>query len=191
MARLREFDDDAAMAAIEAVFWEKGFDGASYADLTAATGLGKGSLYAAFGNKQSLYLKALEAYIVREVETLGAALVSQHQTDPSTWRAGLKAFFNVAIEAISKRKDRRGCFLCNAAVDLAPHNKDVEDIVKTALSKVKEALALILADHVAPSLLEAKVEHMLAVYLGMRVMAKAGASQNQLTMTRDAALASL
>jgi len=190
MARLREFDDKTAMHAVEKIFWEKGYDGTSYADLTNATGLGKGSLYAAFGNKKSLYLKALENYIMREVHALGDMMKQRHADDPTRWRERLADFFNVAIDAIYRRQDRRGCFLCNAAVDLAPFDKAVEVTVMKAFDEIKAVLSIILQEVVSDSERERTVEHMLSVYIGMRVMAKAGASPAHLIMTRDAALAS-
>lgn len=191
MARTREFDALAAVSAVEGIFWEKGYEGTSYADLTKATGLGKGSIYAAFGNKKSLYIKALENYIMREVDTLGALILQKYENDPSQWRACLIVFFDVAIDAVEKRQDRRGCFLCNAAVDLAPYDKEVEATVMEALSKVKSALSVVLEHTVEEQKREEIVEYILSVYLGMRVMAKAGATPAQLTMVRDTTIAAL
>lgn len=190
MARLREFDEAAAVSAIEAIFWEKGYEGTSYADLTDATGLGKGSLYAAFGNKKSLYIKALENYIMREVNALGGVMLQRFADDPTKWRDCLKDFLNIAIEAVKDRQDRRGCFLCNAAVDLAPYDKDVEATVMQALGEVKSALSSIIEKNVTKNKREGMVEYILAVYLGMRVMAKAGATPEQLTLARDTTIAS-
>lgn len=62
MARTREFDTDAAVAAALEVFRHKGYEGASMRDLAQATGLGSGSIYAAFGSKDGLYLAALDLY---------------------------------------------------------------------------------------------------------------------------------
>jgi len=58
MGRPREFDPDTALAAIMEVFWAKGFEGASMRDLVVATGLKKGSLYAAFGDKRAMFIAA-------------------------------------------------------------------------------------------------------------------------------------
>ncbi|PZO69461.1 MAG: TetR family transcriptional regulator, partial [Sphingomonas taxi] len=62
MGRRREFDTEKALDAALGVFWAKGFEGASYADLTAATGVARPGLYAAFGNKEEMFLKALDRY---------------------------------------------------------------------------------------------------------------------------------
>lgn len=191
MARLREFDSMVAVGAVEGIFWEKGYEGTSYADLTKVTGLGKGSLYAAFGNKKALYIKALKNYIMREVEVLCDLIIRRFEDNPTQWRDCLAAFFNVAIDAIDQRQDRRGCFLCNAAVDLAPFDNAVEATVMDALGKVKSALSVVLKKNIDDKNLETMVEHLLAVYIGMRVMAKAGSTPAQLIMVRDAAIASI
>jgi AcrR family transcriptional regulator len=60
--RPREFCVDQALAAALRVFWRKGFDGASLTDLTDAMGITRPSLYAAFGNKEELFRKALDLY---------------------------------------------------------------------------------------------------------------------------------
>ena len=62
MARQREFDEDKVLDALRDVFWEHGYDGTSYSNIMAATGLQKGSLYAAYGDKRALYQKALSRY---------------------------------------------------------------------------------------------------------------------------------
>jgi TetR/AcrR family transcriptional repressor of nem operon len=62
MARTREFDTDAALARAMDVFWCHGFEGTSIQDVVEATGVQRGSLYAAFGNKEGLYLAVLDRY---------------------------------------------------------------------------------------------------------------------------------
>ena len=66
------FDEDEVVAAARDEFWERGYAATSVDDLTAATGLGKGSLYGAFGDKHSLYLRALDDYIALVTRTRSA-----------------------------------------------------------------------------------------------------------------------
>lgn len=72
--RPREFCTDAALAAALRVFWSNGYEGASMAALTAAMGITKPSLYAAFGNKEALFRKALDLYEREKLAYVGQAL---------------------------------------------------------------------------------------------------------------------
>src|SRR5918911_4969410 len=72
--RPREFDVDDALAAALRVFWTKGYEGTSLNDLTEAMGITRPSLYAAFGNKESLFRKALDLYEREKLEYIGRAL---------------------------------------------------------------------------------------------------------------------
>ena len=82
MARAREFDEDKALAAVEAVFWRQGY-AASYADLMTATGLGKGSMYAAFGDKRRLFRQALARYVDRHDESARRSARPHCARDPA------------------------------------------------------------------------------------------------------------
>ena len=72
--RPRSFDCEAALESAMQVFWEKGYDAASLTDLTEAMGINPPSLYAAFGDKERLYLAAVEMYRVKRVDELRRAL---------------------------------------------------------------------------------------------------------------------
>ena len=131
IGRPREFDTDDALSKILDVFWAKGFEGSSMSDLEAATGLRKGSLYAAFGDKRAMYLKALALYdktaIDAGVEVLSGA-------GPAEQR--ISTFLQLAIDAVTILKDRRGCFLCNASVDQAILDPATEQLIETAVDRL-------------------------------------------------------
>ena len=74
MGRHREFDSEQALAAALHVFWRKGFEGTSLSDLTGAMGINRPSLYAAFGNKEDLFRKALDQYLHTCAAFFGTAL---------------------------------------------------------------------------------------------------------------------
>lgn len=181
MPRPRSFDTDIALKAVEDLFWRQGYELTSYADLMEVTGLGKGSLYAAFGDKEALYLKALEAYISREVGEAGALLANTSLSG----EARIAALMQAPIAAIEDHDDRRGCFLCNAAVDLAPQNPAAATMITTALQSIFDGLNIALA---ACKPTKAKAEGVFAAYIGMRVMAKAGVPVATLAAARDTAL---
>jgi TetR/AcrR family transcriptional repressor of nem operon len=86
MARPREFDRETALQRATEVFWAKGYAATSTEDLVAAMGIGRQSLYNAFGDKQSLYLEALERY--QQATTLGHV---QRLKAPASPLAGIEA----------------------------------------------------------------------------------------------------
>jgi AcrR family transcriptional regulator len=79
--RPREFDVDEALDAAVTVFWRQGYEGTSLSDLTAAMGLSRPSLYAAFGNKEELFAKALARYSERHMRFAGEALLARGARD--------------------------------------------------------------------------------------------------------------
>lgn len=186
MARLREFDDKKALATVRDLFWKQGFEGTSYADLSNATGLGRGSLYAAFGDKHALYRMALSLYIDEEVQ--GAVDVLE-DTSHSGAKA-IEAFLNLVVDAAYVRGDRRGCFLCNAAIDMAADDENTGAMVRDAMNAMRDALLSALEETDVPDR-AGSAEHLLSVYAGMRTMARCGLEITQLTRARDAALSAL
>lgn len=178
MARTRGFDEKAALSALGGVFWRHGYDGAKYSELMAASGLGKGSLYAAFGDKPNLYLKSLQAYINEEMQKLGEIL-SAPDSSPHDRVAGV---LDYAIAA-RLNGDDRGCFLCNAAVDQALHSDAVRKLVDETFAIATSAFELAAGpEHGGRCFLS---------YLGLRVMAKSGMSIEAMQRARDSALTGL
>jgi len=191
MARPREFDEQAVLKAVMDVFWRKGYEGASYTDLVAASGLHKGSLYAAFGDKRALYLCALEAYIDCEVGAAEALLSGQSEDKEKTGRERIEALLNSVIAAVAVSNDRRGCFLCNAAVDQAPHDKGIEELVAKGFLRMQKAFEKALSDKNQTSALKATASLVNATYFGMRVMAKSGAPLSLMKQARNGVVTTL
>ena len=187
MGRPREFDETKALAQIMDVFWAKGFEGATLSDLVAATGLKKGSLYAAFGDKRAMYLKALALY--EETAVDGALDLLQ---GPGSAKTRIASFLQAAIDGDAGRQERRGCFLCNASIDQAGQDPEAERAVKAAFGRLKRALADALSE-LAPynrhnKRRDAAAQHLISVYIGLRVLAKAGYPPAALTQAKKAAL---
>jgi TetR/AcrR family transcriptional regulator, transcriptional repressor for nem operon len=112
MARPRTFDPEEVLDAARDIFWRKGFGGTSLDDITAETGLTKPSLYAAFGDKTSLFLHVLERYHDAVLARSGKILTS----GPSA-RAAIEAWLLSCVPFCSGRKGRRGCLSINTAAD--------------------------------------------------------------------------
>lgn len=103
MGRHREFCTEKALDAALCVFWRKGYEGASYTDLVAATGVERPALYAAFGNKESLFHRALARYGERYLGYIPEALRQP------TARQVAAHFLQGAVELTTRYADRPGC----------------------------------------------------------------------------------
>ena len=104
--RPRKFDElDAVKKAIQ-VFWSKGYDGVTIDDLVEGMGVGRPSLYAVFGDKRTLFLRALKAYAEKKGAGAAHALLS-----PQTLRASLAGFLRHAVETATEEGSAAGCLL--------------------------------------------------------------------------------
>lgn len=176
--RPREFDEDEALTAIMNVFWKKGFEGTSMRDLVDATGLKKGSLYAAFGDKRAMYLKALALYDRTRIDSAVQSL----KGDGSALQR-IDRFLQSATNGGADHGDARGCFICNASIDQAPTDPDTGRMVQASLSRLETALMGVVSElWAAAKGMPASTEnasrparHLMSVHFGLRVLAKAGA----------------
>lgn len=179
MGRPKEFEPEETLEQIMNVFWLKGYEGASLQDIEAATGLKKPSLYRTFGDKRAMYLAALAAYDEMEAQN-AEAILSRPGSARTRFQRLLRAVTDGAVEA----KDRRGCFLCNASVDQAPHDAATQKFVSAAMYRLAAAFADALA--VSPPYAgnlrkrEKMAAKILAGYFGLRVLVKAGLPQEML-----------
>ena len=135
MARPRSFDPDQALDLARDVFWQKGFQGTSLDDITAATGLAKPSLYAAFGDKNALFLKVLERYHARIV-----AHAERIINDGPSARDAVHRWLTGFVPFCSGVKGKRGCLSINTSADGAAEQKEVRKRVEAFNRKLEELL---------------------------------------------------
>lgn len=106
MGRLKEFDPDAALDAAMHLFWRQGYEATSTADLVAELGIARASLYATFGSKHELYVRALDHYLRRDPTFI------ERLSQPGPALPAVRALVeSYAAEAA------QGCFVVNAAVE--------------------------------------------------------------------------
>jgi TetR/AcrR family transcriptional repressor of nem operon len=134
MARPREFDVAAALERAMQVFWSKGYESTSLDDLCEATGLGRSSLYAAFGDKHGLYLEALDRY-----EEGSAARLNEALTRPVPIREAIGGFIARLVDDIVAGPGRRGCFIGNCAAELAGDDREAAARVRRSLERIETA----------------------------------------------------
>jgi TetR/AcrR family transcriptional repressor of nem operon len=132
MGRPREFDIDFALERAMQTFWAKGFEATSVDDLCTATGLGRSSLYAAFGDKHALYAQALERY-----EEGAAARVAATLADTNSVKKGIAAFVDRIVDDIVAGPGKRGCFIGNCAAELIRGDRTGAARVRRSLDRVE------------------------------------------------------
>lgn len=190
--RPRSFDPEVALQRATEVFWRHGFQGASLAELTAATGLSKPSLYAAFGDKESLYLQCLQRYIDGNV-----ALQTQLLEDEPDARRAVHGFMRALVQLQTDPALPGGCFVVNGTADCGGPTTPiaVEAALRGASGGTEQRLLRRLQraerEGQLPSGLAAKQLATLlsSVLTGMAVMAKSGQPREKLEQVVDAAMA--
>ena len=172
MARPREFDEGAVLDAAALCFWKQGYEATSVRDLVAQTGITAASLYNAFGDKRALYQKALDHYVEASV----ADRIRRCESLPP--RQAIEAFFDDIVKRSLNDRDRKGCMLVNAALDVAPHDPAFRKIVAEVLIGIETFfLACVRAGQADGTMTrslsaEALSQNLLGVLMGVRVLAR-------------------
>jgi len=179
--RPREFDVERALQAALKVFWRKGYEGASLLDLTKAMGINRPSLYAAFGNKEALFRKALDRYIQ------GPGCYLLEALNEPTARAVAEKFLQGSVVLLSDPKNPRGCLAVQGALACG----ETGNAIRKELSARREAGVLALRDRFDRAKAQgdlpadadpADLARFLATIAhGMSVEAAGGASRQELT----------
>ena len=193
MARTKEFDPDAALQAALELFWARGYEATSMADLVEHLGIGRASVYATFGSKHELYVKALERYLETRDPAILAELSAPGPVLPAV-RALVRRF---AAEAADEESRLRGCLVTNSAAELAPHDGVVARRVERSWEHVETLLHSALSRARAQGELPADrdplaLARMLLVLLqGLRVVGKASGDPARVRDAAEQALALL
>jgi TetR/AcrR family transcriptional regulator, transcriptional repressor for nem operon len=178
MARPRTFDPQDVLLIARGVFWREGYQNTSLDDIAAEAGLTKPSLYAAFGNKASLFLKALEHYheqlVARSAKILSGA--------PDA-RAAIDAWLMSLLPICSGAKGGRGCLSVNTLTDrglgdvavaesIARFHARLEDLILSRLTADQAQFSPDFDPSAATGLI-------MAVFLGLLARAKQAPSEEQ------------
>lgn len=173
MARPREFDEAAALEAAIACFWSRGYEATSVRDLAENMGLSAPSLYNAYGDKHALFVQALEHYLDRSMRERIERL--ENSLPP---KQAIRKFIGELIDHSVNDRERRGCFLVNSALEVAPHDKKLGKLIAARLAELEAFFARSIrkaqAEGTVPRKPVAKdlARLLFGVVLGIRVLAR-------------------
>jgi TetR/AcrR family transcriptional regulator, transcriptional repressor for nem operon len=174
MARPREFDEPAALDSAIECFWRHGYAATSVRDLAAGMGIGCPSLYNAFGSKRALFVRALERYLDQSMRER----IKRFETSRPPKQA-IRGFIEEIIRRSLADGRRRGCFLVNSAMEVAPHDRGLRRAIAARLGELEAffrrcVIAAQRDGSVPPERDPVELGRLLlGVVLGIRVLARA------------------
>lgn len=192
VARTKEFDPDAVLQAALELFWRRGYEATSMSDLVDRLGIGRASIYATFGSKRALYLKALDRY----TEVMDPRLLADLSA-PGLALPAVRSVVRRFAEEAACDETRRGCFVTNTAAELAPHDQEAARRVAASWDYLEILLCSALAraqqqEELAEGQDPRALARMLLVLMqGIRVVGKASFEPARVRDAADQALALL
>ena len=189
MVGVKRFDEKAALTAALDVFWRQGLAGTSMPDLAEATGVQRGSLYNAYGDKEAVFLRAFDIYEKRFLQLVEGSLVG------TSAEAILLSFFHTVIENMFSGKPSRGCLTTKTAVDGSVASVRIQVRLQVLIERLEMRLESAFRRpevenqlHLAPN--EA-AELVVTFTRGLAVMERITADKERLLRTSRALVASL
>ncbi|MEV1008463.1 TetR/AcrR family transcriptional regulator [Streptomyces sp. NPDC049881] len=192
MGRPKEFDPDTAVEQAMQVFWRKGYAATTPQDLVDALGIGKGSLYNAFGSKHALFERALRRYRDSQAVVLIGIL-----EEPGPVKERLRDALLLLAETDLADPDRRGCMAVKAASELAGVDEEATGLVQRMLDRTEDAFRALIEEgqrsgEIAPERDPAALASLiLGAMVGMRLLARVAEGPDRLMRLVDGLLDSL
>jgi len=181
VGRPREFDEDQVLEAAMKAFWANGYESTSLSDLMSVTGLHKGSLYQAFGDKHSLFIQSLKRYLANVRHHKNVALKNA-RTPLSGVRDVLHGFINMAESTDDCPK---GCLAVKTLIEIAPHDPEVQKIMDSHQQGMLQSLEAQLQEaqkvgELAADKSPEMITHLLMIFMsGLATWASSGASAEE------------
>ncbi|WP_245602905.1 TetR/AcrR family transcriptional regulator [Leisingera methylohalidivorans] len=180
MGRQRSFDTDHAIEQAMLLFWERGYQAASMADLSAVMGLNPPSIYAAFGNKQALFERCAAHYAQHF-----AAYAPRALDEEVTAAKALCRLVSEAIKAFSAEETPKGCLLVSAATNCGKGSTGAQDL----LAGYRQASESIIADRIRRGIEESDMpastepdllaKYVAVLFQGLAAQARDGATADE------------
>jgi AcrR family transcriptional regulator len=193
MARPRSFDETAVLRTARDQFWETGYAGTKVDDIAAATGLGKGSLYGAFGDKHALFLRVFDHYCGEAADGTRRQLEGPDETAYQR----LSDHVHAIAESVVADRARRGCLIAKSTAECAEHDEAVAARSRKLFVDLQEHLTACIAGaqragDLAPGPDPAHLGGLvLAVLRGLEALGKGGVEPDEIRAIAETALAVL
>lgn len=188
--RPRRFDRQAALERAMEIFWERGYQAASMADLTEAMGINSPSLYAAFGSKEELYREAIAHFAATESDAILSPL-----REAETARAAIEGYLLASAATFTRPGRPPGCMVVMAAVNAVgvgdETNRVLREMRAGSIDTIEDRLQRAVAAGELPAAFDphAVASYYVTVQQGMSIQARDGASRPVLEMIAHAAMA--
>lgn len=174
--RPRKFDEEAVLDALTALFWDKGYEATSMADILDASGLRKSSLYNTFGSKKELFRRILDRYVETRMEGFAEMAEASHEPDFRALHTFLDAVFAFG---------RAGCLAVNTTTELGTTDPAVSALARVYRDRIRAALRKVVSatthsEGLALDLVDVRTEMLLGFLLGYAVAARTGADDAEM-----------
>ncbi|MFD8809497.1 TetR/AcrR family transcriptional regulator [Streptomyces sp. NPDC059597] len=192
MGRPRNFNENQVLESVREQFWNRGYSATSLQDLMGVTGLGKGSLYGAFGDKHQLFLQVLDSYREEQLTS-----VRQVLTRPGPALERLTLLLEGAANGFAEDVQRRGCFMVNSTSELHGQDPEVVSRARATYQEVEDLLTTCVEEAQRQGDLDPKADPqelgrlLLAVLQGIEFLAKTNMDGSALLQIGRAALSRL
>ncbi len=124
MARTKDFDENEVLVKAMNLFWSRGYNTTSMEDLVVGLGISRSSLYDTYTDKHTLFIKALENY-----QLTSTAKIQEMVNHPGPAKETVRKLIDMVTDGLLSGRQRKGCFLVNAGVEVGPHDKEVNSLV--------------------------------------------------------------
>ena len=192
MPRTKQFDEDVVLERAMNLFWSRGFEATSMQALVDNMGINRGSLYGTFEDKRTLFERALERYDGAYRRDRFDRLETRYRP-----RRALEVFLAQVIDESIEDEERRGCFIVNTALEVAPHDPEIAAYVEQVRKEIVDSLTRIIrrgqdsGEIRSSEDAQTLARTLLTVAFGLRVWARIAPRRKEMEQTMRAALALL
>lgn len=170
----KQFNPDDALDKAMQAFWAGGYEATSMQDLVDCMGINRGSMYATFGDKRSLFIQALHRYNT----TRGEPWIQSQVEKSESARAAITGAFEAVIDRVIGDGSRDGCFLINTALERSPHDEEVAVIVAKGIGDMEAFFRGMIEAGQEAGEISARIDAvetaraLLSLFIGLRVLSR-------------------